>query len=202
MIKNIVFDMGNVLVYDDMPAYSVDHTATAEDADIMLNELMYGPEWKEWDRGTMTTDQMVASVNTRLPERLHTTCHDMAYAWHMNTTTVTGIEDLIRQLKAADYGVYLLSNTATTYYAYRQNLPAIELFDGEFVSADHHMVKPYHEIYDTFCSTFNLVAEQCYFIDDTRVNVQGALAAGWGGYWFHLDTEQLTVALREAGVTV
>ncbi|MDR1852549.1 MAG: HAD-IA family hydrolase [Propionibacteriaceae bacterium] len=200
MIKNLVFDMGNVLVHDDMPAFARACAESDADGELLYAELMEGPEWKEWDRGTMNTDEMVASVNKRLPERLHANCAAIGAKWHMETQDVDGIEDLIRRAKAAGYGIYLLSNTADTYWLYREHLPAIDCFDGEYVSADHHLVKPYLEVYYDFCRRFRLSAEECWFTDDTRVNVLGAIAAGWQGFWFHKDVPALEAALNAAGV--
>ncbi|MDR1807900.1 MAG: HAD-IA family hydrolase [Propionibacteriaceae bacterium] len=200
-IKQVVFDMGNVLVYDDMPGYVAASVTDPADADLVYRELMRGPEWARWDAGTITEQGLIDAVCAKLPERLHAVTADLVHGWHRATTPVDGIESLIRRLKAAGYGIYLLSNTATTYYDYRANLPAIDLFDGEFISADHHVVKPDRAIYDEFCATFGLTPAECLFIDDTVANARGAQDAGWTGYAFDLDVAKLEKALAWLGVT-
>lgn len=118
----------------------------------------------------------------------------------MNNPRIDGIEPLIRRLKENGYGIYLLSNTADTYYQYRHRLPAIEIFDGEFISADYHLLKPERSIYHKFTETFGLVPEENFFIDDRTENIEGAKDAGWSGFVFQKNIPELKNALAKAGV--
>jgi len=175
--------MGGVLIFDDVSEFLSLHAAEYEaDWELLKKELFNSYEWKEgWDKGTISTGEMVESVCKRLPERLHELVKSIAENWNMNPRIVPGMEHLIRGLKKSGWGVYLLSNTAVEFYKYRRHLPAIDAFDGEFISADHHVLKPHREIYEKFAGLFGLVPIECYFIDDKRENVEGAIAAGWGG---------------------
>ena len=94
--------------------------------------------------------------------------------WGMNNPRIGGIEPLIRRLKENGYGIYLLSNTADTYYQYRHRLPAIEIFDGEFISADYHLLKPERVSIKNSPETFGLMPEENFFIDDRTENIEGA----------------------------
>lgn len=201
MITNVVFDMGNVLVLDDVPAFVAAYADNPTDQALLTSELVFGPEWVEWDRGTMDADQVAAGVTARLPQRLHHLPPQMLRDWHMSTDPIPGMEALVRGLKAAGYGIYLLSNTATSYYDYRDTLPAIDCFDGEFISADHKVLKPYPEIYRAFTATFGLEPGSCYFVDDKSENVQGAIDVGWSGFAFSGDASALATALRDVGVS-
>ncbi len=111
-----------------------------------------------------------------------------------------GMEELIRRLKQAGYGIYLLSNTGQRYYEFRKNIPALRWFDGEFISADWKLLKPEPEIYRAFCQYFHLVPAQCLFVDDLAQNVYGAQRAGMKGVVFYGDPGDLERRLREYGV--
>jgi len=182
VIKNIVFDMGGVLFYDNAMDFAVRYVADQADRELLNRELFHSSEWKNgWDGGTMTNAEVAESVCKRLPQRLHTPVRQIMDNWNMDPRAVPGMEHLIRSLKKSGWGIYLLSNTAVQYYQYRDKLPAIDCFDGEFISADYHLLKPNREIYEKFTGVFGLVPQECYFIDDRKENVDGAVAAGWGG---------------------
>ena len=183
MIKNIVFDMGGVLIFDNVKDFLSRYVDADEaDRELLIRELFQSSEWKYgWDKGAMTTGEVVESVCKRLPQRLHALVRNVMENWNMEPNVVPGMGDLIRALKKSGWGVYLLSNTAVTFYQYRHKLPGIDSFDGQFVSADYHLLKPNREIYEKFVEVFGLVPSECYFIDDRPENVEGAIAAGWGG---------------------
>ena len=199
MIRNIVFDMGGVLIIDNVMDFLTRYIdADQADRELIRRELCLGPEWKMgWDKGTKTTEQVVDSVCGRLEERLHPFIRQVMENWNMDPKIVPGMENLIRTMKKTGCGIYLLSNTAVEYYKYRDKLPAIDCFDGQFISADYHLLKPNREIYEKFVQVFGLVPEECYFIDDRAENVKGAVAAGWGGgFVFSGDCEALKEALK------
>ena len=117
----------------------------------------------------------------------------------MEPRAIPGMEELVRRLKKPGWSVYLLSNTAVTYHQYSHKLPAIDCFDGQFISADYHLLKPNREIYEKFVQVFGLVPEECYFIDNKAENVNAAIAAGWGGGFAFLGE---SATLEEALKTV
>jgi putative hydrolase of the HAD superfamily len=202
MIENIVFDMGNVLIRYDPLDYVAKHTDDAADRAALLREVFHSVEWVRQDRGSITDDEAVAGISARLPERLRGAVRSLIENWHRELQPIPGMADIVRGLKAAGYGVYLLSNTGWRYREFRLGMPALECFDGEFISCDWHLLKPNELIYLTFCHHFSLSPHSCFFIDDSPLNIEGAINAGMRGFVFHGDTEALKAALNEAGVSI
>ena len=196
--------MGGVLIFDNAMDFAARYTADQADRDLLYRELFHSSEWKYgWDNGTMTTEEVVESVCRRLPQRLHTVVRGIMENWNMEARAVPGMEPLIRGLKKSGWGVYLLSNTALQFYQYRHKLPAIDCFDGQFISADYHVLKPHREIFEKFVEVFGLQARECYFVDDRKENADGAVAAGWGGaFVFSGDAAVLEEALKDQGVII
>ena len=64
------------------------------------------------------------------------------------------------------------------------------------------MLKPQSEIYEKMYSQFNLRPEECFFIDDTPANIEGAMLTGMPGTVFRQDMERLRRDLRDAGIMV
>jgi len=200
MIKNIVFDMGGVLINFDAARYTARFVPDPADYELIRRELFRSVEWIQMDRGAISDDDAVAAVCARLPQRLHQAVRDILDNWHQDIPPLDGIYDLVEELKGKGYGVYLLSNTCTRFHSFRKNIPALRFFDGEFISADCHFIKPEAEIYRLFLARFGLEAEKCVFIDDVPLNVEGAVRCGIHGIVYHGDPALLRGQLRRLGV--
>ena len=200
MIKNVVFDMGGVLIRFDAEHYTTRFVPDPADYELMRRELFRSIEWVWMDRGTITDDEVVAAVCARLPERLHQAVRDILDNWHQDIPPLDGVYDLVKELKGKGYRIYLLSNTCTRFHEFRKNIPALEFFDGEFVSCDFHFVKSEPGIYLRFLEYFHLRPEECVFIDDDPRNIEGAVRCGMGGVIYHGDPAHLRLRLRELGV--
>jgi putative hydrolase of the HAD superfamily len=98
--------------------------------------------------------------------------------------------------------VYLCSNATSTLHQYFDRIPGSECFDGKIVSADVRLLKPQHEIYEKLFETFGLKPEECFFIDDSPLNIDGAYAVGMPAVLFRDDMAKLRADLRAAGVPV
>ena len=203
MIRNIVFDMGQVLIRW-RPEEILEHfELTGEEKTMLLQELFWSPEWIQQDRGILTEGEMIERVSARLPESLHAAVEEVIKAWHVwHLTPMPGMAELVRRLKAQGYGIYLLSNASTALRGYFPRIPGSECFDGLMVSAEEKLLKPQHEIYERLYERFDLVPEQCVFIDDSPANIEGAMLTGMQGIVFRGDTERLRRELRALGIMV
>ena len=202
MIKNIVFDMGNVLLWFDRGRFLDAVSAEGEDRKILMNNVYLSVEWARMDRGSMTEAEAAASMCTHVPERLHEKVHLLVDQWDRPIYPVDGMAQLVRDLKTAGYGIYLLSNASYRQHEYWPRVPGSECFDGTLISADVKLVKPQREIYDLLCSKFSLKPEECVFIDDSAANIEGAEVAGMSGIVFHGEADEAREKLRALGVNV
>lgn len=200
MIRNIVFDMGNVLVKFDPDMFMDREGVAAEDRKILRNELFQSVEWAQMDMGLLTEDTAEPLVLARLPERLHEHASHLLRNWAVPREEMPGMRDLVRRLKEAGYGIYLLSNASVMQHKYWPPMPVSRYFDGTLISCDVKVVKPMPEIYRLFTEKFGLQADECVFIDDATINVAGAIAAGWQGIVFHGEADEAERKLRELDV--
>lgn len=201
MIRNIVFDMGRVMIRFE-PDVFMDREGIMDPGDrkLVLNELFHSVEWAQMDAGTLTEETAEPLILARFPERLHRQVHNLLFNWPEEHEQVPEIEDLVRRLKEAGYGIYLLSNATAMQHRYWPLYPVSRWFDGKLISWDVRCVKPAHEIYRIFTERFSLKPEECLFVDDAPANVAAAIACGWQGIVFHGDRQDLERKLIRAGV--
>ena len=202
MIKNIVFDMGNVVIRFDPDAFIERFGVSGEDKKTLLLEIFRSPEWVMMDRGVLTDDQAADILCPRVPEHLRDVARKLIALWDRPIIEVEGVCPLIEELKGLGYGIYLLSNASCRQPDYWQRVPAAKLFDGTLISYSVKLVKPMPEIYEKFFETFSLKREECFFIDDSPANVEAALYVGMPATVFHNDVPRLRQELRRAGVPV
>ena len=202
MIKNIVFDMGNVIIRFDRDAFIDRFGVTEEERKILLREIFLSPEWVMMDRGTLTDEQAADILCPRVPEHLRDIARKLITFWDRPILEIEGIEPLIEELKGKGYGIYLLSNASCRQPDYWQRVPASRFFDGTLISYSVKLVKPMPEIYEKFFETFSLKREECFFIDDSPANIEASLYVGMPGTVFHNDIRRLRRELRAAGVAV
>ena len=201
MIRNIVFDMGNVMIRFEPPLF-IDREGITDpdDRKLIMNELFLSVEWAQMDSGVLTEETAEPLILARIPDRLKDHVRHLLYSWSLPRDTIPGMEDLVRRLKEAGYGIWLLSNASKAQHTYWPRVPVSSLFDGKLISCDIGFVKPMREIYEAFTDRFGLRPEECLFIDDATANVAGAVACGWKGIVFHGDSEELERKLEAFGV--
>lgn len=201
MIRNIVFDMGQVLIHWQPRRLIAHFGLTPREEELVIRELFQSVEWVRLDRGTITGEEAAERVCARLPEKLHGPVREEIFRWHERPLEgMEGMAELIRELKGEGYGIYLLSNASLSLRSYFPRIPGAECFDGLLVSAEEKLLKPQHEIFETFLSRFSLKPETCFFVDDMPANVEGAYEAGISGTVFRGDVPRLRRELRAAGV--
>ncbi len=200
MIKNIVFDMGNVLVRFDPELFMDRYSLTGEDRKLIRNEVFRSVEWIMLDRGVIDEEIAEQRILPRLPERLHDAARGLIEKWDDPIVPVEGMLELLQALKAKGYRLYLLSNATTRQPIYWARVEASKLMDGALISAEVKLLKPDPQIYRTFLRKFALRPEECVFIDDTPINVEGALYENMAGIVFNMDVPALAESLRTLGV--
>ncbi len=195
-IKNVVFDMGGVLMDWDPVKISRALCPDPDDAALLAHAVFDSREWGWVDAGVIAPETVAWTAKLKLPERLHDLADVFALRWYEAFDPLPEMGELVRELKAAGYGVYLLSNAGVTFAEYRDRIPAIDSMDGILVSCYERMVKPDEAIYQLFCERFGLEPASCLFVDDLLRNVVGAQRAGLQGYVYEGDVDALRRFIR------
>ena len=140
MIRNVVFDMGNVLVaYDENRTCRQFMEEGTEEYDRVKAAVFGSQEWVLLDMGVITEEEGLRRMQNRLTrEREKELAKQCFLHWHeFCMWTVEGTDQLIRELKEKGYGIYLCSNASVRLLTcYRKFIPAVDCFDGILFSAE------------------------------------------------------------------
>lgn len=201
MIRNIVFDMGNVLLRFEPELFMTRQgILDPSDREIVTREMFRSVEWAQMDMGILQEETAEPLILERIPERLREKVKGLLYHWWEPREMMPGMEKLVQRLKRAGYGIYLLSNASRNQPEYWEKMPISQFFDGTMISGIVRVIKPTPAIYTLFTEEFHLVEEECVFIDDAPVNVAMAMTHGWKGIVFNGDAHDTEEKLRALGV--
>ena len=191
MIKNVVLDMGNVLL-DYNPEFVLNTFCSSdEEKKIIMKELFEGPEWKMADRGDINDCDRFDLVKVRVPEKYHEALKNCADKWTICMDPLEGAREFCEYVKSHGYGIYILSNASDSFYEYFPKFLPLDFFNEVFVSRNYHLIKPDVKIYETFLNEYGLTADECLFIDDREDNIEGAHKAGMNTFRFMGDYREV-----------
>ncbi|MCR5782467.1 MAG: HAD-IA family hydrolase [Clostridia bacterium] len=208
MIKNIVFDMGGVLLDYNPAAALKRHGASEEDIALIKREFYDKGCIRATDAGLRTHKQVITEAAPRLNDRCVRLLNDLYVAQDYGTNEMPEfpvMSDLILRLKAKGCGVYLLSNAGFDFYEYSKHKQVLSLIPDKLISANYHIIKPDPAIYRKFFELFSVRPEECVFIDDMQINVDGSRACGMDAVCFATGSEpleKLTDELAKRGIKV
>ena len=204
MIKNILFDMGNVLIRFAPKEYVKMVGLSEPEQELMLRELYGSIDWIELDRGTIDEAEIIERVTARVGEHLRGVVEKLVRHWDRPELPVEGMKELTAELYEKGYGLYLLTNAGPRHREYWPRFRAGERFPEERVyrSADVHLLKPDPAFFEGALEKFGLDRAECVFIDDSAANAEGAQRVGLDAIVFFGDAARLRRELRERGVDV
>ena len=196
MIKNLVFDFGNVLIRYE-PEYIVSRYVSDNEDKRLLTEVLFDRlYWDKLDSGGITDEEVVRYSCARLPERLHSVCGEIYYNWGRHLPEMPGMWELVRRVKR-EYGVriYLLSNIGSLFSEFAHLYPIFDEMEDTFFSALVGHVKPDRDMFEYLIERTGISPEETLFIDDAQRNIDGASVMGIKGYLFDGDASSLSAYL-------
>ena len=196
MIKNVVFDFGQVMVRFE-PSYMVGRYVDDKDDAALLEEVVFDRlYWDKLDSADISDDEVIFACRQRLPERLWQVAERIYFDWIFNLPEIDGMRELVRYIKR-QYGVrvLLLSNISTYFAEHADEIDVLREFEACVFSAVIGKVKPSADIFEYVCQKYGMLAEETVFVDDNPNNIKGAQSVGITGYLFDGNADKLKAYL-------
>ncbi|MFM2483688.1 HAD family hydrolase [Celerinatantimonas yamalensis] len=198
-IRNIVFDIGNVMVrWSPLEIIRLTFGEQVDGASLAAN-IFQSSLWLDYNRGVYTQLQ----VRQQLQEQMNFSDDELNRLFYYLVNSqilIYGQVDLLKRLHQAGYQLYTLTDNVPEIVSFiKQRYDFWPYFHGEVVSADVGCLKPDPVIYQYLLNTYQLNPAESVFTDDLMANIQGCQNAGMHGIHFRSST-QLETDLRALGV--
>lgn len=199
MIKNVIFDVGMVLVDFSWKKVFEELGFFGDTFDKVAGATVLSELWNEYDRSSMTDEEILEGFIKKAPEQETNirlfwehvgeciSCFPYSHQW-------------VREWKQKGYRCYILSNYARrTYELTKEELSFEKLMDGVLYSYQVQQIKPEPRIFETLLNRFELKAEECVFLDDNPKNVEVAKKMGIEAILF-TTKEAVVEAMKRLGI--
>mgnify|MGYP000187958732 CR=1 FL=1 len=179
-IKNIVFDIGQVLLTFNPEQYLRErfNLSTGQIKEI-AKETFRSKVWLDLDRGKISKNEAAEVFAEELPEYSQVLIEGVLN-WEEILNPIEPNVELLRDFYNNDaYEVYALSNfNDESYQVAKQKFSFLGLFAGEIISGQVGYIKPEPEIYQLLLERFGLKPSETLFIDDSKENLVTAEELG------------------------
>ena len=187
MIKNIIFDIGGVLVSFEPDRVFREMGLPEEEVQILYQHTAKSPYWKELDRGVLPKEEVFQTMVNTMPQAYRKDA--MEFFTKRIPEAVTSFDysaDWLKGLKERGYNIYLLTNYPEWLFEthWKKGFTFVPYVDGKIVSGNVKLIKPDHAIYETIIKKYSLNPAESVFIDDVKENVQAAKETGLNAIQF------------------
>lgn len=189
MIKNLIFDLGNVLVEFKPEKYL--NSLNIPDSKKLSQIIFEDNRWTECDRGTIQIKDYIADLKKENPK--YSVYLDLIFGenWVSNFFKVK--EESVAFLKqvAKKYNIFILSNISEYVLNYIKTLDFFTYVTSGTYSYLVKSCKPDEKIYHSLLQENKLLPQECLFLDDIPANIEIAKKLGMNGIVFHDNIQEI-----------
>ena len=177
MYKNVIFDLGNVLL-DFNPRGYLKSKISDDKLEDVFKAIFSSEEWVMLDRGTITEKEAINNIINR--NSTYKNEINLAFDnWYDLLKPIEESVEILMSLKENGYKIYYLSNFHELAFGeVTKKNKFFELFDGGVVSYAEKLIKPEEDIYKLILERYKLNPNESIFVDDMETNVEGANKVG------------------------
>ncbi len=199
MIKNIVFDIGSVLVEFEPKKYLDKFNFTEEVKEEIFQNVFRSTYWCELDRGTITEEEAMEKI-CKEASHIKKEIAQVMENWMDMLVPKEDTIEILKEVKHRGYNIYILSNYHKNSFEKicREN-GFFTLIDGAVVSYSVNYLKPEEEIYKILLDRYSLIPKETLFIDDMKDNVEAAEKLGINAIKF-TNSKELKEKLTELNI--
>ena len=199
MIKNIVFDLGNVLLNFKPIIYLNAHIKDKAKVQQIHDEIFSSEEWLMLDRGIITQEEAINEICNRSTQN-GGLIKQVMYNWYHILTPIYDSVEILKELKHKGYRLYVLSNFhLLAYEDVNKRYEFFKYFDGGIISYKENLLKPNEAIYNKLIKEYKIDPKESIFIDDMFQNIESAAKLNFETILF-IDSKDLREKLIHLNV--
>ena len=171
MIKNIIFDLGRVVIHYDQEEVINQFAKTDEERKYLLEDIFKSPEWSLSDLGLITIEEAINVINNRHNNKFAKLTNDFWNNRFKFLDVNNEVVEIAKKLKEKKFNIYVLSNMSKEVFNSFRSNPFFDLCDGVLISAYEHLKKPDERFFNILLERYNLNPKECLLIDDDDTNL-------------------------------
>lgn len=191
MIKNVVFDIGKVLIRWEPLDMCLRFCPDEKTAEKVCASTYLAPRWGELDAGALTIAQAVEESVAELGEKFRPYIWAAYNGFVSLAQPIDGGLALAKKLHAEGYKLFLASNFNERVYALYERLDLGKIFSGYIYSFEEKITKPDPEFFVRLARRYSLTLNECAFIDDRPENVAAAVSVGMLGCVYRDNPDEI-----------
>jgi len=180
-VKNVVFDIGNVLV-KWAPLEVISLMFPEYEPKVFYQKMR--PIWLDLNLGKFTEQEAIILYRQTFnmsEEKLARFMDELKN----NQTPIPGSLELLDRLASLGFNLYSITDNIREFIQYHRLYSSFpQYFKDIVVSAEVGVLKPDKKIYQCLIDKHALDPRESVFIDDIIENVEGALSVGMQGFQF------------------
>lgn len=180
MIKNVIFDVGNVLAHFGWKECLESFHFLKEVEEELAEAVFLNSDWAERDRGVWTEEEIFQAFLKKAPER-SAEIHMLLDTIQQWITEYPYATELVKNLRETGYHIYYLSNYGKEFEIAKKTYGFFKYMDGGVVSWEEKLIKPDPKIFEILLERYDLKAEESVFLDDSPANIEAARRLGFAG---------------------
>ena len=193
MIKNLVFDLGNVLIEWNSEKILSYFEPEEGRRQVLRKAIFESGVWHQTDKGELSLKEACNEVQAGLDDSYHSAVKNIFYHWYEVVHVYSDLQEKIELWAKQGYRIYILSTTCEIFYHIEKAglLPIYPLLSGYILSSEVGVVKPEVEIYHKLLKKYGLDPVESVFIDDIQANLDTAAELGFETILSTSETENI-----------
>ncbi len=172
--KNIIFDLGNVLLEWNPKKFLQELELPSHFMDVFHSLL-----WATHDGGLLTRAEVVEKLPSHYDKELFASCVNKIAPF---LTPIPEMIETVHEVRRKGYKTYILSNMPQEMHEELRRLhDFFDHFDGQVYSYEVKAIKPQPQIYQALINNYHLKEHESFFIDDYEMNIRAAKDLGIEG---------------------
>ncbi|MBR2704374.1 MAG: HAD-IA family hydrolase [Clostridia bacterium] len=200
MIKNIIFDVGNVIWKGNSKSIinyiKIDNIEDKE----KISSFFQGFRSLDLAEETIEEHYEKWKENNNLNDDYDNKYKNQLINYYRNREFNSEVINLINKLKENNYKIFVLSNNNEQAINYLKSCEETKNIDGWVVSYEYKLVKPDKEFYKILLNKYNLKPEECFFVDDKEKNVQAGIELGMSGHVLDYENNKADLLINDLRV--